>query len=119
MRRFGSSLLLLVLLAPAAHAAPNADADRAIAATKPELGESPEMAEAKCLRLSDEARARGARVLVIAFEGLASFSAASTQQAYRYLWELNHGLEATPPGVAINGFVVRGTLRPLIAKYHS
>jgi hypothetical protein len=94
-----------------------AQADRALAQTKPSLGDSAADASVKCQRLSDEARARGARTLLVAFEGLASFSAASTTQAYRYLWELNHHLPATPPAGALTGFVVNGTLVPLIRRY--
>jgi hypothetical protein len=94
-----------------------AKADQAIAETKPTGMDSAATASLKCQKLSDEARARGARVLVIGFEGLASFSATATQQLYRYEWELNHRVTATAPArPAFGGFVVTGTLLPVAAK---
>lgn len=89
-----------------------AQADQALARIKPGLTDDVIVAQDKCHRLSAESPNR---VLVIAFEGLASFSEASTVQAYRYQWELAHHLPATAPGFALNGFVVRETLTPAIS----
>src|SRR5690606_16806214 len=48
----------------------------------------------KCGRLSANARAKGVRTLVIGFEGLASFSAAATEAAYRHQHQLLSGRKA-------------------------
>lgn len=80
-------------------------------------GPSDPEASAKCARLSLYARAKGVRTLVIAFEGLASYSGSSTQAAYQYHAERARGRGADEAGgFGMGGYMARGLMMPTITK---
>lgn len=87
----------------------------AISTTKP--GPSDPDAAAKCARLSAVNKARGNRNLVIAFEGLASYSGGAAQAAYQAHAEALRGQKGSPPsGFGMGGFVARGLMLPVAAS---
>ena len=80
-------------------------------------GATDPQAAAKCARLSSYARAKGVRSLVIAFEGLASFSGSATRAAYQYHAELSNGRKASEAGgFSMGGYVARGLMMPTITR---
>lgn len=87
----------------------------AISSTKPQPSDSE--AAAKCARLSAVNRARGNRTLVIAFEGLASYSGSATQAAYQaHALALRGQKDTQSAGFGMGGFVARGLMIPVIAS---
>lgn len=60
-------------------------------------------AQDDCQRASSHARAHGNRTLVIAFEGLASFSAGAANAAYQYQSALEAGRSVSAPTGGMGG----------------
>ncbi len=73
-------------------------------------------AQDDCQRALANARVNGNRTLVIAFEGLASFSASNTRAAYDYQNALAKGQNANSPTGGMGGFVARGLMVPTVQK---
>jgi len=74
-------------------------------------------AQQDCQRVSNHARVHGNRTLVIAFEGLASFSASAARAAYQYQTALEKGLSPGAPTGGMSGFVARGLMVPTVQKF--
>ena len=86
-----------------------------ISDTKPSIGDSD--GAGKCMRLSEWNRRRGIKTLVIAFEGLASYSPSATRAAYDYHRRILEGSkEPVRLPYAFGGFVARGLMIPVIAN---
>lgn len=74
-------------------------------------------AQDACQRASNHARVHGNRTLVIAFEGLASFSGSATNAAYQYQSALEKGQNVNAPTGGMGGFVARGLMVPTVQKF--
>lgn len=107
---------------PAAHAlhawtlAPE-PIDVEIEKIKPRPADSETQATHKCMALADAAKARGASVLLVGFEGQGGFNADNAWLVYRYLWRITHAVADLPPELDTSAPVLHRLLLPLIDHY--
>lgn len=84
---------------------------------KPSDNEMPIIAQAMCQTLSNVAKARAPKDLVIAFEAGASHSPSATQAAYNYHWKMFLNQVVQPPMQVAGAHLLQGLIVPLLKKH--
>jgi len=112
MRNLLFTLLVLVSL-PAFAGTPEEE----VARLKPL--ERDTAAQAKCQALSDDAKTRGVKTLVIAFEGWNSYYHDAAMKVYAHHWRLGHESEKPELGRMSGGVVLAGVVLPLVRRFEA
>lgn len=86
---------------------------------KPYGEESLAKAKAQCQRMSERAKVRETKLLLVGFEGAACYEESTVRQAYRYQYLRELGENPRRPVGGAGGFVTQALVLPLIERFGS